>query len=189
MIGTLIRVGRIAFKLLFALTMFIVVVGAAYWAWSTAADQRLEQKVAKVKQWESDTVPALPLKYTLKTRCSEERLYYSLSLEPVAKADTEKKRASAASSPPGEARRFFDLMKKGDWSDETFKVVKQLNIDFEDSDGFNLFSVDVPLDKLLRSVGEDGVVRALEANANVSCNRSQYARATTANVQWRQHQP
>ena len=167
--------------------MLIVVLGASYWAWSAIGNQRLERQVAQPKEWPDGTLPALPLKYTLKTRCSEEQLYYALALKPLEKVQAQtdvEKRPRAIS----EMQRFFEGVLKGDWTRDIVKLVKHFNVVFSDSEDFELFQITIPSNEFSRGIGEGAeVVNSFHVNAKTTCIRGDYARATKVGVGWHQN--
>ena len=80
------RFVRMGFRLLVALFMLVVVVGAAYWAWSSWQSKRMETRVSVAKGWTVTPLPfKRPLEVRLKTRCADSRLYYQLDLSPKTK--------------------------------------------------------------------------------------------------------
>jgi hypothetical protein len=144
------------------LFMAIVVLGLGYWGWTTFQERRVERKVSSTKTWDERVIPfAGQTKATLKTRCSESKLYYTLHLEPAKSGQRET------------------------WVTQMMKV-DDLALQLYDADRFRLLSIEIVNDDgRTRIVDDDGKPTALEINTTTVCDKHVYARASKWSITWR----
>jgi len=188
------RISRLAFRGLIATFITVVVAGALYWVWTTVEDRRLERIVSQTQVWESQKTPLIA---TLKTRCSNSRLYYKLVIHNTfyanpdvdaladsilsPNADDDVLKLADESFPEG-FRPLTPEEKKqlGAKVKNAFRQLKKsdLNLEFYDPDGFKVVEVIVKSNKLTKVVEDNEIIR-LEANASTFCYRRAYAQAAT----------
>ena len=163
------RFVRMGFRLLVALFMLVVVVGAAYWAWSSWQSKRMETRVSVAKGWTVTPLPfKRPLEVRLKTRCADSRLYYQLDLSP-------KTEGAVSRLQPNERAAFVEGL---------INEVVKFQVSFLDKDGFRVITFDTPISSFQRNVDDEGSLTGLSAIGDESCNGLAYERAESASVSW-----
>lgn len=163
------RTAQILFRVTTGLFMAAVLVAVAYWAWGMLRDFRLEQVVSQTRDWEKkELLLSIPFTATLKTRCSESRLYYVLRVAPKEQKNESGKRAS----------------QNTDWVALIVREVEEFRIILRDSDHFHRILVKVNWEHLWPVRGDGGREEELEANASTSCPREDYAKVTSWTMAW-----
>jgi hypothetical protein len=167
------RGASLMFRMTTGLFMTIVVLGVSYWGWNALQERRLERKVSSTHTWKERVIPfAGQTKATLKTRCSESKLYYTLTLEPDPKTNK-----------TGQTDTWFTHMTQ----------MPHLILQLEDSDGFRVMSIALKENgeikttdgRFTRVVDDDGKPTALEINTTTGCDKHVYARASEWTMTWR----
>jgi hypothetical protein len=171
---------RRAFRLLAFVCIGVVAVAGLYWGWTAYEDARIEKVVSKTHEWPVETLPGVPFKTTLKTRCEKSTLYYVLTVEPAETLGASKRDGGRVTRPIA----AFLAAAASDWSAEFLQSVKALNIALSDPDGFERVAFDVESAAMHRRVADDATTGDFRANASTSCDKHAYLRATKHSVGW-----
>ncbi len=140
----------IAYRVLKVTFMAVVVGSVLFWVWITVQDFRLDRISSQSRQWDEKTLDTIHGVATLKTRCSDSRLYYLLTIR---------------------GNNKWGKLKGA------LSQIKQLTLKFIDRDGFKLLEVPIKHEDLSIVMGDDGHPTAFEANSSTSCDQRAFARA------------
>jgi hypothetical protein len=170
------RAMRTGFRILTGLFMAVVILGAAYWAWTSWQDRKLDRAISVTKTWPDITFsagfsPGFVVRVT--TRCSSSELYYIVKIRPdsdegATQTPDSKREADAAA--PTAIERFG-------------RENESVTIRFLDEDGFRVLSHDIPLKEFTGLYSKSKRrIESLEANGTAVCNRESYARTKSVTV-------
>jgi hypothetical protein len=165
------RGASLMFRVTTGLFMSIVILGVGYWGWNALQAQRLERKVSATHEWNDRVIPLMgQTKATLKTRCSESRLYYHLTLTPDPKTNK-----------PDQTGTWITRMMD----------IENLALILMDADEFHVMFIDIKRNAEMtngpfsRRVDDEGKPTALEINTTTVCDKNVYARASQWSITWR----
>jgi hypothetical protein len=174
------------FRALTSAFMAVVVIGAIYWGWLSYEARRLEKRVSVTKTWPDLDVPMkTPAKVTLKTRCTNSRLYYQLRIEPKtelkgpSEAKDSKTTIEARQRPPGQAQEKAALV------EQILRQISDYTVELLDDDGFKVVEISVKTQSLNLMVDNKGRGASLDANGSDSCDDAAYDRATRITISWK----
>lgn len=168
------RIARSVFRVLTASFMAVIVAAAVYWLWTTIQDRRLEAIVSQTRDWGEQPLPlAAPVTATLKTRCSESRLYYLLTIRPNVKEELQ---VSKGRTPSRVAAQAFE--------DVIGRRMEEFRIKLYDRDGFLLINEAVRADRLTKMLDDKRETAGYEVNAASFCDKEVYSRIASWSVGW-----